>query len=254
MFFLMRCMPLSEVDDFIKIGAMQFSQPGRWVNLAEGRGDYREGVYGYIKCYDQENIDRLETKYSDAEQFTKDGVVYCRRKSVMKLPTYCFYSFKSNMLSIPEKSGLHDFEFLIPDSYFKDFYKNNPDDPMHVVMIIDPQAFMDRLKDSLLKLGVKDNEILCGEVTYNCNSFKDGSWVEIAESSPRELFNKDIDRYQEQEEFRIVVNTSNKDIIKRLNDYPNPILLGNMSAYTKKMSYPSAGLTLRGQMEIEQVK
>lgn len=253
MFFLMRCMPLSEIDAFIKDGAIQFSYPSRWVKREEGRGDYREGVYGHIRFDDLDNICRIGSKFADSEQFTKEGIVYCRRKSVMKLPTYCFYSFKGSMLPSPDKDGLYDFEFVIPDSYFKDFYEYNPDDPMYVLIITKVDVFLNKLKESLLKLGVKENEILYKEVNYVSNNFKGSSWLEVPDPSPHELFWKCQDRFKEQEEFRIVINTSKTNIINRLTHYPGPIFLGDMSLYTKKIQYPLDGLTLKGQLEIRKV-
>ncbi len=74
------------------------------------------------------------------------------------------------------------------------------------------------------------------------------TWLEVPDPSPYELFSKDKGRFKTQEELRIVINTSNSDIINRLIDYPNPILLGDMSQYALKLeSYPIDGLILNGQ-------
>ncbi|MFR0778768.1 MAG: hypothetical protein ACLSH8_04090 [Zhenhengia sp.] len=252
MFFLMRCMPSSEVKDFIKTGAIQFSYPDRWVNLDEGRGDYREGVYAFIQFDDVANAYRLGTKFNDVERFTKNGVVHCRRRSVMKLPTYCLYSFKAEQFAYPNKAGLHPVEASITDSYFKDFHFSNSNDPMKSVIIHKPDAFFDALKTSLINLGVKEEEILIQEVNYRPLDFdsyssKGYTWLEVPEPSPYELFSKDSNRFKIQEELRIVINTSDPRIIHRLTDYPNPIFLGDMSSYSQSLEdYPLDGLVIKG--------
>ncbi len=141
MYFIMRCMPLSEIDDFIRRGALQFGYPNRWVDLEEGRGDHREGICAIIKFDDFENTLRLGNKFIDSERFTRDGIVYCRRKSVMNLPTYCCYSFKPEHIGVPQKVGIQDFQSVITDLYFKDFQSSKPDNPMSAVIIHKPKIF-----------------------------------------------------------------------------------------------------------------
>lgn len=236
-------------DDFIERGCIKFGTPESWVKYAElygdGRGDAYEGTLAFCHFLDYERAIELEEKYSPShilnvnsralvKKLYKQRLLFKDRRS-MQLPCYCLYLMKVSAFTPLDKPGKQQLRTSIPGSYFRDFVDNKSDDEIRklpaqnqpaLIIIENFDIFLIRLKEKLFSLGVKENEILTSYVEYkNFEEYGEEGWFDFGQKYPKELFIKK-ERFMEQSEGRIIINTSNIDILKRLC---TPIELGNMS-------------------------
>ena len=219
---------------FIEKGQIKFNTPQNWVNYSkthqEGRGDYFEGA---VVCGCVDEIDKIVEFYKNVPQFKdrhliaelKDNRKIYRDKQSMQLPCFCFYLVKVGDL---EHSNNNELTYTIPRSYIKDFVdhmsdeeiaKLEPDRKPAIITISNFGEFKKRMCQKLKKIGVEEQEVIISEVAYR----PDGDcFIHSNIEYPRELFIKN-NRFSNQKEVRIIINTKNKEVLKILE---NPIEIG----------------------------
>lgn len=231
----MRCTSVKHAKDFMEKGQIKFSTPRDWEQYAiKGRGDVYEGTKAFASMYDLEHILELDAKYPDTERITyKDRTLFKYSRS-MGLPCLCMYGLNIGSFTTPTKEGKRRVETKIPAAYFDDFVDHKSkaeidamkeEDKPAIFIINNFQEFRKYLVDKLVSIGCKKNEIEISCIRY-CDYEKYGKngWMEFTCPQPNELFIKS-DRFANQNELRIVINTDNKAVMDILKQ---PIELGNM--------------------------
>ena len=223
-----RCTSSKYADDFIKKGAIKFNTPEFWANYAiencEGRGDRLEGTIAMYHQYDIKAMEELNEKYSIGNNLIKmpfGDRVYLKNKRSMELPCYCCYILDDSLFKIQYIKDTYRFVAKVSKTYFRDFMDNLslqqvekiPDDEKPAVIVISNfNEFKRRLYKKLLSIGLEENEIITSAVVYeNFNEYGDTGWIDFGQKSPIELTIKS-DRFIEQSEIRIIINTDKKDI------------------------------------------
>lgn len=217
-------------------GNIKFNCANAWVKIAkkygQGQGDLYEGTFATCSLKDVKSKAKYIKMYDDVETQKDKSTRYFRRKSIMKLPVYCFYTLKTSAFKLPKEEGSQEIEAEIESEYFKDFARNMtkeqilalPEDERPAIVVIeDKLKFINLIKDKLKSMGVKESEIQCYHINYEFNFIKDrnGNFNCHGESSD-ELFYKDKS-FEHQSETRIIVNTRNKSLIEKLK---KPIDIG----------------------------
>lgn len=260
---------------FISKGTVKFSTPESWVEYAkdhgDGRGDFYEGTIAFCHKNDMERIFEFDDKYGTAKLLNPNGrdltkveyknrILYKDNRS-MKLPCFCMYILKNEALKIPEKEGKQNFETSIPGSYFKDFANHMlpedvaklPEDEQPALIVIsDFERFKERLIKKLVEIGVEEKEILIKYVTYfDFEKYGFLGWYDFQQKYPLELYVKS-QRFNEQCEARIVINTRDTKVLERLK---KPIDLGNMSDIAKSTKgYFYEGIDISFNAEVYSVE
>ena len=216
---------------FIENGSIRFGTPNEWVAYAKKpgmRGDKKEGTLLSIpenQSYSVAEINRLYGGDGAVIQNHENGKLVFRNKRHMDLPGFCFYLLKNKI-----EDEAVEMEQHVSGKMFTDFTKEQStedisklaeEDKPAVIMIYRHDVFLERLERVLFNLGVKKDEIYFSQIKYY--EIDNGS---ISGYRPlMELFCKD-EPYSYQEEGRIIVNTKDIKVLKRLR---KPISLGNMS-------------------------
>lgn len=231
-----RCTTSKYADDFVTKGEIKFSTPQSWVDWAkdygDGRGDMLEGTVACWHLYDIPTFIELNKKYSIYKKYISktttiekiNKTIYFKRKRTMELPCFCFYILKNSMFMCPNKTGKGiELSTKIPASYFRDFAENKapeeikkrPDDKKPAVIYIESYKELEfRIINALIDLGLAREEILIEQIHYdNFKKYGPKGWIDLNTKEPFELFFKD-NRFYDQSEARIVINT-NKDYIKK---------------------------------------
>lgn len=220
-------------------GSIKFNCARTWIEIAkekgQGQGDLYEGTFATCLPSDVETVMLYRNKYDDI-QIENDGkLLYFKRESALELPVFCFYSVKNSAFPVPEKAGYQDIECVVPASYFKDFADNmteeqimelDEDERPALVAIDKKNEFLNKIKSKLIFLGAKESEIEIYHIDYRYNFIKNSKIYFECPNSPDELFLKDSS-FEHQSESRIVVNTKNEELIKRLKE--NEIKIGTLN-------------------------
>lgn len=247
-------------DAFLQRGNIKFNTPKNWeeyeVKHGDGRGDFYEGTLAFCHFMDLEKLTELNHIYSNSNPLNPHGrqlikkiynqrILYKDARS-MYLPCFCLYILKVDAFTMPKCAGKQKLKTHIPGSYFKDFvdHKSSYDidhlpseEQPAVIVITDFSTFTNRLKNTLIRLGIPEKDILTGYVSYlDFEKYGPTGWYDFGQEYPNELFIKSS-RFDNQSEGRIIINTCNASILERLKQ---PIDLGDMSdiAIVKKGYFP----------------
>lgn len=236
-------------ESFIDTGSIKFNTPQSWIDYfkkyGEGRGDGYEGTLAFCHCLDIDRISELTKKYDNSCILNPNSRplhkeifgerLFFKDKRSLRLPCFCVYIMKSNLFPCPDREGKHRITADIPASYFRDFSDNSlPEDidklPLEdqpaLILIYDFDEFHNRLHQALKKIGLEDSEILIGNVSYfDFEANGSDGWIDFGQKHPKELLVKN-NRFAEQSEARVIINTIKEEVIKRL--YSDPIELGCM--------------------------
>jgi hypothetical protein len=230
-----RCTNRKYAKTFLELGEIKFNTPKSWVDYAnsntEGRGDKLEGTMAISNSLDFKNIVCLNKKYMKYSDIIREKYglyTYLKRDRDMKLPCFCFYILKNSMFECPNSEGFHKLDTIIPASYFRDFSDNMtkeevdnlPDEEKPAIIAIkDYEVFQVKIIDKLLSLGLSRDEIIIAAVDYvDFYKYGEYTWIDLNKESPYQLTIKH-NRFADQSEARIIINTDKQDIIDRL-DYP----------------------------------
>ena len=254
---------------FLSEGSVKFSTPQTWIEYAnEGRGDRFEGTFSFAHVQEPDSVMNLKRKYDPTDMLSPlkrpicienidDRICFKDTRSLV-LPCYCFYILKHSMFECPSKAGKHRISATVPASYFRDFADDmlpedvltkNIEDRPSLIAIHDFDKFRERLYNALRKLGLRDSEILMNTVNYHdFEKYGSTGWMDFNTKFPYELF-IERKRFEGQSEARVVVNTSDKEIIKKLD---KPLLLGSMTDIAKTVdNYLYDGLDVEMTVTID---
>lgn len=241
-YFFLKCLNRNYADAFLKEGAMRFAYPSEWKPDGTSRGDDLEGVYASMKPFSSECDRFLKGMRKDVYRIKAKGTYFYKSNDVMSCRAYCVYGLNDNNMHLNDKrSQDHHFHQAgeVSKEYFhrlfpqwtKEEYQLLDNEEKPVVLMINPVVFYDRVKKTMLDLGVRENEILFKPVTY----FDYFDKPFYTKKCIEELFTKHSD-YEEQSEVRIVVKTRRKEV-KELFDKNNGIIkLGPIDSSVATMS------------------
>ncbi|MEK5061025.1 hypothetical protein BK126_26280 [Paenibacillus sp. FSL H7-0326] len=241
-------------DAFVDKGSIKFNTPQSWIDYAkkygDGRGDGLEGTLAFCDSLDVERISELTQKYESScilnpntrplLKETSGRRLFMKDKRSLELPCFCVYIMKNSLFPSPDSEGKHRVSGVIPASYFRDFSDNSlPEDieklPLEdqpaLIIIKDFKEFRNRLYKALRQLGLEDDEIIIGNVSYiDFETHGPYGWMDFGLQYPKELLVKNI-RFAEQSEARVIIKTNKKEVIERLS--VAPIELGSMKDITQ---------------------
>lgn len=238
---LLKCVTKQKyAKDFLEYGKLKFGKPQEWIDAWEkegsGRGDLLEGSFASIISKNDEKAKFYKLFRNNVIDIVdqRNGNIHFYSKDVLDLPTCCFFGLNDNMFKTMSK-GEDGNEYpsgKIKKSYFRDFaksidksdYENYPEDEKPaLIMINNPKEFRKRLETYFINNGVELSEIIYRPVEY-VDKFKE---FNIPYPAPYELFTKD-NKFSNQSEIRLVVNTKNEKFLKKLNESKGIVELGNM--------------------------
>ncbi|MBU7320540.1 hypothetical protein [Paenibacillus oleatilyticus] len=263
-----RCTSQKYAETLLKKGEIKFSTPSSWVKYAfekgEGRGDKLEGTIATCNAFDLDQLIKLNqkySKYSDLVRMSIGNRVYLKRSRNMELPCYCFYVLKQSMFECPEVEGKHKIKTVVQASYFRDFMDDldpqivdqlDPKDKPAVVFINDYKEFQQRIVNALTALGLKKEEIIITTVTYiDFNKYDENGWWDFGQKSPLELAIKHS-RFENQSEARIIINTDNEEIKRKLE---KPIKIGSLEDIaTVSNEYFHEGIAVEITVDMESIQ
>lgn len=243
---LFRCTRRKYAESFLK-GKIFFNQPKNWIQIEKngnkGQGDVLEGTFLSANENDKSNFIEKLKENKNLTYFYENGFIYFRRKTVENLYSICFYGLKDNSFTeknIDEDGKVH-YISRVGNSYFTDFsdnvtesnYSSISDSEKPVVLFINnPHKFFAKIRESLKKIGLKEEEIIISPVEYI-----DKKVVSIsAIPYPKELLLKD-NHYSKQSEIRIIINSQNEKFVKYMKDNNNTIDIGNIEDITEIYDY-----------------
>ena len=235
---LFKCTIRKYAEDMLD-GNLFFNMPEKWIEIEEisqnkGQGDSLEGTFLTTDENDNSTFISNLKLSDDIEHFKKNNKLFFRRKSVKKLFCYCLYGLNDN--SFVEKSedrfGNVNFCSRIDKNYFsgfsdvkeEEYFKIQEGERPAVVFISNPHEFFERIRNALVELGVKREDVIVSPVEYvdrNNNSI-------ALLPYPHELLLKDIS-FKNQSEIRIIINSEDKSIIQKIKENNQIINIGNIN-------------------------
>lgn len=239
---LLKCVTNKKyAKDFLEYGKLRFGKPQEWIDdwkkEGSGRGDLLEGSFASVIKPDSRKANFYKLFRTNTIEVIdpRNNHIHFQSKDILNLPTCCFFGLNDYMFRTMEKAedGNEYPSGKIKKSYFKDFAKSldkiayencQEDEKPALIMINNPQEFRKRFESYFIKNGLKLSEVLYFPVTY----LDKGKEFLLNCPAPYELFTKD-DRFANQSEIRIVLNTKNKKFLKKLNENNGIVELGNMS-------------------------
>ncbi len=246
---LFRCTTLEYAKKFLETGNIRFSLPKEWIDFCRkygaGRGDLLEGAFASIKELDERPINFYKTLRPNVivEKNPVGGFYFFQSEDILKMRTFCLFGLNDNMFS--KKSRAEDHKIYpwgeISKKYFRDLFpdvtKDNyaflqPSDKPVLLMIHNPHEFFQRIRKCLYKLGLKENEFIISPVSY-VNKYEQ---FLIGEPMPKELFIKDL-FFKDQSEIRIVITTTRKKIIDKINKSDGIFDIGPMKDIASYQEY-----------------
>lgn len=238
----LRCTEVRYANSFIENGSIKFNTPESWAEKecvrGVGRGDKLEGTMALFNRDDIKHVKEFNQKYekligTELIRINEGERIYLKNKRSMNLPCYCFYIMKNSLFECPEKEGDCSLQSNIAKTYFRDFTDNLSSEDVEklddmdkpaVIIIERYSEFVNRIKKALFKIGVKEEEIIISRVDYHDFKLKDkNAWIDFRQRVPYELLFKD-NRFEDQSEARIIINTNNEKIKEYLKN--NTINIG----------------------------
>jgi len=227
-------------EGFVKEGVVHFSSPGVWKDDAQASGrqlDVDEGLF----CLSTE--DNRPALKMDGRAFieTKDGGLYKYYSDSSEVLACCFYGVnKTSFEKKPVKYGVEtidSFRSTVGCSYF-DTFNEKIGHEKAVVIIFDFPSFIKRLRNTLVTMGFKPEDIICHPVYYVCKSTP----FYCKEPFPFEYFLKD-QAYREQLEFRVLLRSRDKFLFERFKEGKCNIAIGDISKIASIQDYYKDGLS-----------
>ncbi|PIC73325.1 hypothetical protein [Sporosarcina sp. P17b] len=262
-----RCTTVKYAESLLRKGEIKFSTPSSWVKYAlkagEGRGDKLEGTIATFNMRDDEGISetyKSHNKHPDLFPMNIGERVYLKKTRDMELPCFCFYILKMNMFTSPNEEGKHRISTTVPATYFQDFMDQlepdeveqlNPSDRPAVVFINDFEEFKLRIVNSLMELGLRREEIIFERIKYiDFNKYGKYGWWSFEGETPLQLALKH-DRFKNQSEARIIINTDNESIKQILM---NPIEIGSLEDIAQvSNTYFYEGLSVELNVDLKSI-
>lgn len=252
---LFRCTEKQYADSFVTMGNMKFNTPKYWVELEQtegkGRGDSLEGVYSVSHIYDINTIKESNAIRKNIHREVKGKAIYFRSNDIFHLPCFCFFGLHdfAFFFERTDKNGIKRYTSHITQEYFKDFSENTTKElaaqllegnKPALVLITNPVKLFERVKNYFVKLGVKEEEILIEPVKYHNKK----EWYIADRGFPYELFLKDSS-FAYQSEVRIIINTNNQSILKKLADSNNIVNIGSLEDIASVIDFYYENMYLR---------
>lgn len=218
-------------------GQIKFGVPKEWEEqgkkYGQGQGDIFEGTIATVCCDETETIHHWN-KIPDFYTLQIGNKVYLKNKRSMQLPCFCAYILTDKMLSKPTDIGEQTLTGEIPPEYFRDFASNLTVTQIEklpyleqpaIVYIKDLFEFEKRLRKYLIEyVGVQAKDIITRQVEY---VEWDEPVTETYIECPLELFFKDK-QFSHQQEWRVIINTDDEEVKKRL--LSKPIAIGTLES------------------------
>ena len=211
---------------------MRFANPSEWCKPdGTSRGDVMEGVYASQRGLDP-NMDRfLRTLRNEVFVIKQKGFTFYKSKEILSYRAHRLYGLNSNNMHLQDvRSQDHQFHQVgkVTKEYFHNLFPEVKKEEIETleenkrpaVLLIRPDVFVAFVKEKLMNLGVKKEEIIINSVSYT-DYYKKPF---IIGKDPEELFSK-RKKYQEQCEIRIVIDTRRKEV-RELFDKNGVIELG----------------------------
>lgn len=257
----LRSTSVEYADGLINNGTLVFNCARLWVEMekksGKGQGDLYEGVFAACEPLEYELALSYKHRFYDVETEFDGKLVYFRRKSVMRMPAYCFFILKQNLFECPEKEGKQKLTGHIPGTYFQDFAGGktiqevmllSEKNRTSIVLMNDIDRFVGIIKKKLISIGVKEKDIFVYATDYKD---KHAPFLYYG-NSPRELFLKDIS-FSHQSECRIVVNTTDKLLINML--VGKPFNIGSIKEFAQKCdTYLEEGAIVKMNAIVEAIE
>jgi hypothetical protein len=239
--WLIRCTKYEYAKQFIDEGVIMFNTPFNWIemekNEGKGRGDILEGIYASSPIHDfnKKIILQKLRKNVISEQY-KGNTVF-RASTILDIPCFSLFvlsdtSFSNNFFTETNKYAITT---KLIKKYFNDFSNHTTraeidsleqDDRPVVLIIQSPKKFLDRINESLIKIGFQKEDVLIDFVQYtNKNQFFLSTLP-----YPQELFFKDSS-FKHQSELRIIINSKNKHAIDKFKKNGRFVKLGSTSDF-----------------------
>lgn len=240
---LFRCTRRKFAQSF-KEGKIYFNQPKNWIkeeiNGNKGRGDILEGTFMAV-YKDETKMEEIKGKdisfvdYRDLRHF--------RNKRIENLYSLCFYGLYDNVFNKKtiDKEGKSHYMSYVKKEYFSDFSDdvtketyssiNELEQPV-VLFINNTHKLFEKIKQTLIKIGVKEKDIIISPIEY---INKEEPYISAVQF-PKELLLKDI-YYSEQKELRIIINSDNNIFKNYMNENNNTIDIGNIEDIVEIYDY-----------------
>lgn len=237
-----RCTEKQFADAFCTNGNIKFNTPKYWIELeakeGKGRGDSLEGIYSSVHMLDVNTIIESNSLRSSIQREVENGIIYFRSSDILSLPCFCLFGLNSTAFSSEgvDKRGIKYYIYRVTKKYFNDFSDNNrkefvknlPEERRPVLVIIkNPNEFIERVRNYFIKKGIKPEEILIEPIEY---LNKKEPFISTREF-PNELFLKD-NSFSYQSEIRIIINTKNQLLLKELEENNNIVNIGSLQDIT----------------------
>lgn len=232
-FMFLRFTSQKYAQAFLTTGSIKFGTPSSWVDYAKQpgkRGDKKEGTLVSVAENESYNIAELNRLYGGdgaIVQHHEEGRILFKNKRHMGLPGFCFYMLKDKIQNdqmTQDVSGKMFTDFTLNQTE-EEISKLPKGDRPAVILITQHNSFLDRLEAALMDIGVKKDEIFFDQIKYfDMDRGKVEGYKPLLE-----LYCKDLS-YSYQTEGRVIVNTTNLKVLKRLK---KPIYLGNLSGIAK---------------------
>lgn len=254
---MFRCTQKQYAEQFKK-GKLFFNTPHAWIqaenNGDKGRGDILEGTFFTANSNDSSNFIKSLKQNPNLNWVIDKNSIFFRRKDIESVPCLCLYGLKDNSFkkSIDHKGCAHyisqvteEYFTSFSDSITKEKYSALEDSKKPVVIFINnPHEFFRRVKRSLKKLGLKDNEIIISPVEYIDKYATSLSAIPY----PGELLLKDL-YYSQQSEIRIIINSTNTSFNKHIKENNNIIDVGSLDDITEIYDFYYCDLLLEKMID-----
>lgn len=237
---LFRCTERKYAEEMLNNGTIKFNTAKKWIEYekqeGKGRGDLMEGAYAACNSLDFNQYSILKNLRKEViiEQFANQKLF--KDSDVLNLPAFCMFGVNDNNFNekvVEEYSGEILDKSIVVQQYFKDFlngkskFENETDkyeNQCVLVIIENPSEFFELIYKYFEKQGITRDEVIIQPVQYieKTNPFL------ISNPKPLELFYKD-NSFKYQSEIRIVLNSKNKNYIKKLMNNNGIIHIGNLS-------------------------
>lgn len=237
-----KIIPNSFAEKLITKGMIHFSSPSDWRDETCCSGkqlDIYEG--SFLKTIDKNNL--LLVKHPAEYKTIEDETSTILIDNDSNVYGCCFYTIKKSDFKGPIESlmGTKQDVCIVPNEYFEEFkksktreeYYNTPvEERDSVVLIFDFFKLVDMIKEVLIENGCSETEIFMGPVFYQTKQVP----YFVNMSHPMEYFIKDLP-FQKQKEFRIIINSSNKQFNTWLKENNYNVLVGDISNFCSIQDY-----------------
>ncbi|GAU80023.1 hypothetical protein [Fusibacter sp. 3D3] len=213
-------------------GEIKFSTAKKWIDdekkYGHGKGDQFEAIFASTFSYDKTSNIAYKNMYSDVETERSGNFIHYRKRSTLLSPATSFYLVDN------QNCTCNNVKHVISENYFKDFSNEN-----QKINLIDKtwkstiyiryiHEFEKRVLKALVNIGIKEKDVIFSKIHYDAR-IRDVNYITMKQP-PAELFLKDCS-LQHQNEWRIVINTHDPDILNYLEC--TPIRVGSISDISK---------------------